>query len=72
MFFLVFQSAYQEIINELFSAETTSIPSVDNTLDKVVIILCKDLLDDIPVGDPRWNKDAPPGIGSSYSMQVKV
>lgn len=43
---------------------------IDNVLDKVVVIMCKDLLDDIPAGDPRWNKDASVGIGSSYSMQI--
>ncbi|KAJ8952742.1 hypothetical protein NQ317_010760 [Molorchus minor] len=51
-------------------AENTIIPGVDNVLDRIVVTMCVDLLDDIPAGDPRWNKDSPLGIGSSYSMQV--
>ncbi|XP_057660912.1 nuclear pore complex protein Nup133 [Diorhabda carinulata] len=64
------QSAYQEILNELFPVDSYTLPSINSTLDKLVIQMSKDLLDDIPAGDPRWTKDAPPGIGSSYSMQV--
>ncbi|KAJ8925587.1 hypothetical protein NQ315_009427 [Exocentrus adspersus] len=64
------QSAYQDIINELFPIDAATEPSVDGILDKVVVTMCKDLLDDIPAGDPRWNKNSPVGIGSSYSMQV--
>ncbi|KAJ8938499.1 hypothetical protein NQ318_005163 [Aromia moschata] len=64
------QSACQDIINELFPLESSTVPGVDNTLDRVVVRMCRDLLDDVPAGDPRWNKDSPLGIGSSYSMQV--
>lgn len=64
------QSAYQDILNELFPTDSYSSPSINSALDKVVLHMCKDLLDDIPAGDPRWTKDAPPGIGSSHSMQV--
>ncbi|XP_018569025.1 nuclear pore complex protein Nup133 [Anoplophora glabripennis] len=64
------QAAYQDILTELFPTEGSTVPGIDSILDKVVVIMCKDLLDDIPAGDPRWNKDVPAGIGSSYSMQV--
>lgn len=60
----------QEILNEIFPLEGANVPSVDGIVDKVVVNTCNDLLDDIPAGDPRWNKDSPYGIGSSYSMQV--
>lgn len=68
---LLFQASYQDILNELFPDDgSTATPGIDSVLDKVVVIMCKDLLDDIPAGDPRWNKDESVGIGSSYSMQV--
>ncbi|XP_023018139.1 nuclear pore complex protein Nup133 [Leptinotarsa decemlineata] len=63
------QSAYQEILNELFPLEAT-LPNINGPLDKLAFLCCKDLLDDIPAGDPRWNKVATVGLGSSYSMQV--
>ncbi|CAH0552008.1 unnamed protein product [Brassicogethes aeneus] len=64
------QPQYQEILNDLFSSEITSLPGIDSPLDKTVIRTCQELLDDMPASDPRWMKDAPLGIGSSYSMQV--
>ncbi|KAG5890186.1 hypothetical protein JTB14_010650 [Gonioctena quinquepunctata] len=64
------QSAYQDILNELFPVEATTLPNINSPLDKFAILCCKDLLDDIPAGDPRWNKVANVGLGSSYSMQV--
>ncbi|XP_072378626.1 nuclear pore complex protein Nup133 [Diabrotica undecimpunctata] len=64
------QSAYQEILSELFPVDSYTLPSINSALDKVVIRMCKELIDDIPAGDPRWTRDNPPGIGSSYSMQV--
>ncbi|CAH1116722.1 unnamed protein product [Phaedon cochleariae] len=64
------QSAYQDILNELFPHENAPSTSINSALDKCVVLLCKDLLDDIPAGDPRWNKVASAGIGSSYAMQV--
>ncbi|VEN43093.1 unnamed protein product [Callosobruchus maculatus] len=68
------KSAYQEIISELFPPDMHDVLNVDSMLDKVVVEMCIDILNDIPVSDPRWNKDSPsnPGIGSSYSMQVML
>ncbi|KAJ8941363.1 hypothetical protein NQ314_010426 [Rhamnusium bicolor] len=71
-------NAYKDTVGQLKAAfifhirnqQSSTILGIDSTLDKVVVLMCKDLLDDIPAGDPRWNKDAPLGIGSSYSMQV--
>lgn len=64
------QSACQDIINELFPADVSRKPSVDNILDKVVVNTCMELLNDIPATDPRWSKDNSAGLGSSYSMQI--
>ncbi|RZC40660.1 nuclear pore complex protein Nup133 [Asbolus verrucosus] len=64
------EHAYREILNEIFPLDTSKLPGIDSLLDKVVIMMCRDLLDDTPAGDPRWSKETPLGLGSSYSMQV--
>lgn len=51
-------------------SEGQHIFGVDAPLDKVVIEICRELLDDIPAGDPRWSHETQVGVGSSYSMQV--
>ncbi|CAH1978388.1 unnamed protein product [Acanthoscelides obtectus] len=65
---------YQEIVSELFPPDMHDVPNIDSTLDKITIEMTTDILNDIPVSDPRWTKDSPsnPGIGSSYSMQVML
>lgn len=62
--------ACQDIVQELFLASTNIKFGIDAILDNVVVKVCNDFLDDIPAGDPRWNKEIPPGLGSSYSMQL--
>lgn len=42
---------------------------IDSVLDKVVVIISSELLDDVPVGDPRWLNEHG-GLGSSSSMQI--
>ena len=64
------EDAYKDILYELFPPDTAKVPGIDLLMDKVVVMMCKDLVDDVPAGDPRWNKDTPLGLGSSYSMQV--
>ncbi|XP_044746474.1 nuclear pore complex protein Nup133 [Coccinella septempunctata] len=65
-------SACQDIVNELFPSEAEMNPSIDSVLDKVVISLCRDIINDKPACDPRWTNDVNPGIGSSYSMQIST
>lgn len=62
--------ASQNIVQELFLAPSNVKFGIDSILDKVVLKVCNNFLDDIPAGDPRWNKEVPPGLGSSYSMQI--
>ncbi|XP_049818107.1 nuclear pore complex protein Nup133 isoform X2 [Aethina tumida] len=64
------QGACEEILSVLYPIETTSTPTIDSLLDKTVIKICNDLLDDIPAKDPRWTDNATLGIGSSYYMQI--
>lgn len=63
-------NACQDIVNELFPPESESSPSIDSVLDKVVVTLCRDIINDKPACDPRWTNEMNPGIGSSYSMQI--
>lgn len=63
-------SSCQEILQTFFSSDGNVIPGVDCLLDKTVIQVCEELLDDIPAGDPRWTDNDSVGIGSSYSMQI--
>lgn len=65
-----FKGACEEILSVLYPIETTSTHSIDSLLDKTVIKICNDLLDDIPAKDPRWTDNATLGIGSSYYMQI--
>ncbi|EFA05993.1 Nuclear pore complex protein Nup133-like Protein [Tribolium castaneum] len=64
------EQACKEIIDELFPPDASKLPGIDSLLDKVVIMMGKDLIDDTPAGDPRWSKDHQVGLGSSHSMQV--
>lgn len=64
------EQAYREILDEFFPPDASKLPGIDSLLDKVVVMMCKDLIDDTPAGDPRWSKDHQVGLGSSYSMQV--
>lgn len=59
----------KEILNELFP-RMQSVLEVDSFLDKTVVDLCKELLDDIPASDPRWSGQGDVGLGSSHSMQI--
>ncbi|XP_044263471.1 nuclear pore complex protein Nup133 [Tribolium madens] len=64
------EQACKDIIDELFPPDASKLPGIDSLLDKVVIMMGTDLIDDTPAGDPRWSKDHQVGLGSSYSMQV--
>ena len=63
----------EAIVEELFPADDT--PEVlDSNLDRLVVGLSKDLIDDFPASDPRWVESLPQsgnvGIGSSSSLLV--
>ena len=63
----------EAIVEELFPADDS--PEVlDSNLDRLVVGLSKDLIDDFPASDPRWVESLPQsgnaGIGSSSSLLV--
>lgn len=60
------------MVNTLFPADAPNLPGFDGPLDTVIVKIGKDILDDIPAGDPRWlqGEGARQGIGSSHSMLV--
>ncbi|KAH1023482.1 hypothetical protein HUJ04_012680 [Dendroctonus ponderosae] len=61
-----------DMVNKLFPTDAPIIPGFDGPLDTVVIKIAKDILDDIPAGDHRWNIEghSTQGLGSSNSMLV--
>jgi len=63
----------EAIIEELFPQEDIVEP-IDSTLDRLVVGLSKDLIDDFPASDPRWVESLPQsgtvGVGSSMSLLV--
>lgn len=64
------QEACYEILAQLFIETFNRKCEIDSVLDKVAIVISSELLDDVPVGDPRWlNENA--GLGSSSSMQIQ-
>jgi len=63
----------QSIIEEIFPLEESG-EAVDSSLDRYVVALSKDLIDDFPASDPRWVESLPAsqaqGVGSSMSLLV--
>ncbi|XP_050314136.1 nuclear pore complex protein Nup133 [Anthonomus grandis grandis] len=61
-----------DLVNKLFPSDVPTMPSFDSPLDTTVLQIGKELLDDIPAGDPRWThgRRINSGIGSSHSMLV--
>ncbi len=63
----------EAIVEELFPA-VDSPEVLDSNLDRLVVGLSKDLIDDFPASDPRWVESLPQsgnaGIGSSSSLLV--
>ncbi|KAK5648850.1 hypothetical protein RI129_003742 [Pyrocoelia pectoralis] len=62
------QSASQEIVRDLLAEDSRN--TSNSTINKSVIDVGHELLDDTPAGDPRWIHGKRVGIGSSYSMQI--
>lgn len=57
------------IINQLFASSST----FPTEFDKVIIKIAKDLAEDIPAADPRWEQQLSNNtyaLGSSTSMQI--
>ncbi len=49
-------------MNELCPAERSAAPTsalVDSSLDKLVLSMSQDLIDDFPASDPRWMESVP-------------
>ena len=63
----------EAIVEELFPAEDSP-EVIDSNLDRLVVGLSKDLIDDFPASDPRWVESLPQsgnvGVGSSSSLLV--
>jgi len=63
----------QSIIEDLFP-DQQSTEKVDSALDRLVLSLSKDLIDDFPASDPRWMESLPAsqvaGTGGTMSMLV--
>ena len=63
----------QSIVEELFPLEQSA-AVLDSTLDRLVVGLSRDLIDDFPASDPRWVESLPQsgnvGYGSSNSLLV--
>ena len=63
----------QAIVEELFPVEESA-GVLDSTLDRLVVGLSRDLIDDFPASDPRWVESLPQsgsaGYGSSNSLLV--
>lgn len=60
------------ILNEMFKDGSRQ---ADSKLDKIVMTIAKDLAEDIPAADPRWesesiNRNSAVSLGSSTSMQI--
>ena len=76
----IFQNQSISIIEELFPPEPPISPSrqkvakVDNTdsfLDKLILSMSQDLIDDFPASDPRWMESVP-GSGTNQTNQPFV
>eukprot|EP00095_Tigriopus_kingsejongensis_P004237 maker-scaffold711_size108467-snap-gene-0.25 protein:Tk04237 transcript:maker-scaffold711_size108467-snap-gene-0.25-mRNA-1 annotation:"hypothetical protein LOTGIDRAFT_233315" len=64
------------IIESLFPSDAIC-PEVDSSLDKLVLTMSKDLIDDFPASDPRWMESVPAsetisgqGMGSTMSLLI--
>lgn len=62
-------SKCSSIINQLF----TSVPSIATEFDIIIMKIAKDLAEDIPAADPRWEEQISSttcALGSSTSLQI--
>ena len=68
VFVFLFQTQSEAIVNDLFPPEEESAIDIDAVLDKVVLKVSHDLINDIPAGDPRWMEMRVPGRLKEYSI----
>lgn len=64
--------ACDQILDQIFPI--TGSDEVNAPLDKTVLAVCRELVNDVPDGDPRWNdhyKSNRVSLGSSSSMQIQ-
>ena len=50
------------IINEIFPPEEEPVIDIDAAVDSIAVRVSQDLVNDIPVGDPRWTEVKPTGM----------
>ncbi|XP_075982791.1 nuclear pore complex protein Nup133 [Anticarsia gemmatalis] len=65
------------LVDELFPAPASlDERDVDSVLDRTVLTIATEMLDDVPAGDPRWKQRGGPAtnisLGSSAALQVPV
>ncbi|KAJ9592509.1 hypothetical protein L9F63_015826, partial [Diploptera punctata] len=60
----------ETIVNEIFPPEEEPVIDIDAALDSVVVKVSQDLVNDLPVGDPRWTEMKPTVSESSSSLQI--
>jgi len=58
----LFQTQSEAIVSEMFPPEEEPVIDIDAALDTIVVKVSQDLVNDIPVGDPRWVEMRPSGI----------
>lgn len=65
-------TACNEIVNSLIE-QFWSVDQVDGKLDRAIMTISKDMAEDMPAADPRWQKvmgEETHPLGSSTSMQI--
>ncbi|XP_015587429.1 nuclear pore complex protein Nup133 isoform X2 [Cephus cinctus] len=62
----------EEILNELFPLQEEPVMDIDAVLDTLVLKVAKDLIDDYPANDPRWeqHRDQSMTLTNVTSMQI--
>ena len=63
------------IVDELFPLDMEPANEADSSVDRLVMSMSADLIDDFPASDPRWLKTVPGaegtgGIGSTMSLLI--
>ena len=72
--FSLLQNQASSIVEEIFPANEAD-NEADSSLDRLVVAMSADLIDDFPASDPRWLRTVPgaeagSGIGSTMSLLI--